>query len=166
MILLTALLMAAAPAADPACQVWQREQAFARSVREHDAAAFRAFLAEDSVFDATGAHPLRGPSAIAQAWAPMIAGDTMQLDWQPEHVVVSADHRLALSSGAYRLTTADSAGQPHTVLGRFSTTWRLGTDGTWRVQFDGGDQGQPADAAALAAFAKTRDAACPSAPGH
>lgn len=166
MMLLAALLMAASATPDPVCQVWQREQAFARSVRAHDAAAFRGLLAEDTVFDANGAHPLHGPSAIAAAWAPMIAGRTMQLDWQPEHVVVSADHRLALSSGPYLLTTTDQAGHAQTMLGHFSTTWRRDHGGTWRVQFDGGNPGQPADAAALAAFAKTRDAACPSAPGH
>ncbi|HEX5304697.1 MAG TPA: DUF4440 domain-containing protein [Dyella sp.] len=167
MIVLATLLAAAAASASPAtprCLVWQREQAFARSVREHDAAAFRTFLADDAVFDANGPHPVRGAPAIATAWAPIIAGKTVQLDWQPAHVVVSADGRVALSSGPYRLTTQNKAGQSQTAVGRFSTVWRRGRDGAWRVQFDGGDAGKPADAAALSAFAQGMDKACPAAP--
>ncbi len=167
MIVLAALLAAAAAPAAPVtlrCTVWQREQAFARSVRERDAAAFRTFLAADAVFDANTAHPVRGAAAAAAAWAPIIAGKELQLDWQPANVVVSADGRLALSSGPYRLTTTDKTGQSHTAIGRFSTVWRRGRDGAWRVQFDGGDGGRPADAAALASFAQGADKACPAAP--
>ncbi len=164
MILLAAWLIGSAAATTPACQVWQRERAFARSVREHNANAFRRFLADDSVFDANGAQPLRGPAAIMAAWAPMIAGRTLQLDWQPTHVVTSADGTLALSSGTYTLTTQGADGVARNVVGRFATTWRRGRDGVWRVQFDGGDAGRPADAAALAAFVRTRDAGCPEAP--
>lgn len=164
MILLAALLMTSTAAPSPACQVWQREQAFARSVREHDAAAFRTFLAADAVFDANTAHPVRGAAAIAAAWAPIVAGKELQLDWQPVNVVVSADGRLALSSGPYVLTTHGKDGQAHTTVGRFSTAWRRGHDGAWRVQFDGGDAGHPADAQALATFARGVDAACAVAP--
>lgn len=160
MILLAALLMTATATPSPACQVWQREQAFARSVRTHDAAAFRTFLANDAVFDANTTHPVRGAAAIAAAWAPIVAGKELQLDWQPAHVVVSADRRLALSSGPYVLTTHGKDGQAHTTIGHFSTVWRRGRDGAWRVQFDGGDEGRPADAEALAAFARGVDAEC------
>ena len=160
MILLAALLMTATATPSPACQVWQREQAFARSVREHDAAAFRTFLANDAVFDANTTHPVRGAAAIAAAWAPIVAGKELQLDWQPAHVVLSADGRLALSSGPYVLTTHGKDGQAHTTIGHFSTVWRRGRDGALRVQFDGGDEGRPADAEALAAFARGVDAEC------
>ncbi|HET6432641.1 nuclear transport factor 2 family protein [Dyella sp.] len=161
MILLAALLMTATAAPSPACQVWQREQAFARSVRSHDAAAFRTFLADDAVFDVNGAHPVRGAAAIAAAWAPIVAGKAVQLDWQPAHVVLSADGRLALSSGPYVLTTHGKDETAHTSLGHFSTLWRRGRDGAWRVQFDGGDEGRLAAAAELAAFARGVDAQCP-----
>lgn len=160
MILLAALLMTATATPSPACQVWQREQAFARSVRTHDAAAFRAFLANDAVFDANTVHLVRGAAAIVAAWAPIVAGKDLQLDWQPAHVVVSADGRLALSSGPYVLTTHGKDGQAHTMIGHFSTVWRRGRDGAWRVQFDGGDEGRPADAEGLAAFARGVDAEC------
>ena len=160
MILLAALLMTATATPSPACQVWQREQAFARSVREHDAAAFRTFLANDAVFDANTTHPVRGAAAIAAAWAPIVAGMELQLDWQPAHVVLSADGRLALSSGPYVLTTHGKDGQARTTIGHFSTVWRRGRDGAWRVQFDGGDEGRPADAEGLAAFARGVDAGC------
>lgn len=160
MILLAALLMTATATPSPACQVWQREQAFAHSVRTHDATAFRTFLADDAVFDANTAHPVRGATAIAAAWAPIVAGKELQLDWQPAHVVLSTDGRLALSSGPYVLTMHGKDGQAHTTIGHFSTVWRRGRDGAWRVQFDGGDEGRAADAEGLAAFARGVDAGC------
>jgi len=105
------LLLAALPAAPAsaamaaadraACEVWQRELAFARSVQRHDAAAFAAFLADDSVFDANADTPVRGPQAIVRHWAAILAGKSVRLDWYPQHVVASADGTLATSSGPY-----------------------------------------------------------------
>lgn len=153
----------ASPAPTPACQVWRSEQAFARSVRAHDAAAFRRFLAADAVFDANGPQPVRGADAVVVAWAPIIAGTAIRLDWQPARVVVNADGTLALSSGPYLLTRPDPGGAPSVRAGSFSTVWRRTATGAWLVQFDGGDAGHPASAAERAAFDAGRDAPCPQA---
>ncbi|MGB3747672.1 MAG: nuclear transport factor 2 family protein [Rhodanobacter sp.] len=152
---------AVAPADRAACEVWQRELAFAHSVQRHDAAAFAAFLAEDSVFDATADKPVRGPQAIVRHWTAILAGKAVRLDWYPQHVIASADGTLATSSGPYLFENrAGNAGSRYTI-GHFSTTWRRGPDGVWRVAFDGGDSGRPASNQEATAFRRGRQRACP-----
>lgn len=156
------LAMTPAPAADKAaCEVWQRELAFAQSVQRHDAAAFAGYLADDAVFDANTGKPKHGADTIRQHWAAIIAGKTVHLDWYPQHVVATADGALAYSSGAYLFENPAPDAKPRYVTGRFSTTWRRGGDGTWRVAFDGGDEGRPASDAEAAAFRAGRQTGCP-----
>ncbi len=159
--------MAAPPSAKPhrngaACAVWQRDLAFARSVQQHDAAAFASHVADDAVFDANTATPTRGISAIREHWAAIIAGESMQLSWYPQQVVTTADGTLAYSSGAYLIETRPAAdNKPRQSIGHYATVWRRGRDGVWRVAFDGGDDARPATAAQIAAFRAGRRDVCP-----
>ncbi len=167
LILLLAVLPAApataavATADRAACEVWQRELAFARSVQRHDATAFAAFLADDSVFDANADRPVRGPQAIVRHWAAILAGKAVRLDWYPQHVVASADGTLATSSGPYLFENMGANAASRYAIGHFSTTWRRAADGAWRVAFDGGDSGRPAGDKDAAAFRRGRQRACP-----
>jgi ketosteroid isomerase-like protein len=157
-----ALAMPPAPEANKvACEVWQRELAFAQTVQKHDAAAFATFLASDAVFDANTDKPKHGADTIRQRWAGIIAGKTVHLDWYPQHVVATADGTLAYSSGAYLFENPAPDAKQHYVIGKFSTTWRRGDDGAWRVAFDGGDEGKPASDAEAAAFRAARQTRCP-----
>jgi ketosteroid isomerase-like protein len=144
-----------------ACEVWQRELAFAQSVQQHDAAAFASYLADDAVFDANTGKPKHGADTIRQHWAAIIAGKTVHLDWYPQHVVATADGALAYSSGAYLYEDPAPNAKPRFVIGKFATTWRRGSDGTWRVAFDGGDNGKPAGNADAATFRAGRQTQCP-----
>jgi ketosteroid isomerase-like protein len=145
-----------------ACEVWQRDLSFARSVHEHDAAAFAEHVADDAVFDANTAKPTHGRAAIVQSWKALIAGKTVRIDWYPKQVVVSADGQLAYSSGAYLFENASPKANPHYTLGGFATAWRRGGDGVWRAVFDGGDSGKPASDADVTAFRAARQLRCPS----
>jgi len=144
-----------------ACEVWQRELAFAQSVQQHDAAAFASYLADDAVFDANTGKPKRGADTIRQHWAAIITGKTVHLDWYPQQVVATADGALAYSSGAYLYEDPAPNAKPRYVIGKFATTWRRGGDGTWRVAFDGGDEGKPANDADAVAFRAGRHIQCP-----
>ena len=147
-----------------ACEVWQRELAFAHSVQRHDVQGFAAFLAEDSVFDANTDQPVRGPQAIARHWAAILAGKDVRLDWYPQHVVTSADGTLASSSGPYLFENTAANAPARYTIGQFSTTWRRAPDGAWRVAFDGGDSGRPVSDKEAAAFRRGRQRACPRPP--
>ena len=156
--------LASAPSLDPGaatCTVWQRELSFARSVQQHDTAAFAGHLMADAVFDANTPRPTRGRAAIVQHWTPMLAGTSVQLHWYPQQVVVSDDDRLAYSSGPYLFENAAPGAKQRYTIGRFATTWRRAADGVWRAAFDAGDNGRPASAADVAAFRAGRMASCP-----
>lgn len=145
-----------------ACEVWQRELAFAQTVQQHDADAFANHLAPDAVFDANTGKPKHGANTIRHHWAAIIAGKTMHLDWYPQQVVVASDGALAYSSGAYLFENRAPNAQPRYTIGKFATVWRRADDGIWRVAFDGGDTGKPASAAEVAAFHAGRHATCPA----
>lgn len=78
-VLLLAWAVAPAHAAAPGtmrqaeCAVWQRETSFARSVADHDAAAFAEHLHPDAAFGVSGT-PTRGREAITREWAGLIEG--------------------------------------------------------------------------------------------
>ncbi|MEO6798463.1 MAG: DUF4440 domain-containing protein [Rhodanobacter sp.] len=150
-----------AVATEAACQVWQRELSFAHSVQQHDRAAFAAHLANDAVFDATTATPTRGRAAIVQHWVGLLDGKMVKLRWYPHQVVVSGRGTLAYSSGPYLVENRAPNAQPRYTTGHFATTWARGSDGVWRVAFDAGDEGKPADKAAVDAFEAGRRADCP-----
>jgi ketosteroid isomerase-like protein len=145
-----------------ACEVWQRELSFAQSVERHDAIAFASHLQADAIFDANTAKPVRGRDAIRKNWATIIAGESVRLSWYPQHVVVTEDGRLAHSSGVYLFEDPAPNAKPRFTVGSFSTVWRRGSDGQWRVAFDGGDEGKPASDAEAVAFHTGRQMRCPT----
>jgi ketosteroid isomerase-like protein len=77
--------------------------------------------------------------------------------------VASGDGTLAYSSGAYLFENPAPGAKPHYLIGRFATVWRRAGDGAWRVAFDGGDAGKPANDADVAAFHAGRQLHCPAA---
>lgn len=149
-----------------ACEVWRRELSFARSVQQHDTAAFASHIATDAVFDANTGRPVRGSTAIAKGWAAIIAGRTIHLSWYPQHVVASDDGNLAYSSGPYLFEDLAPKASPRYTIGKFSTVWRRGQDGAWHVTFDGGDEGKPASDTEAAAFHAGLQRQCPAGAGR
>ncbi len=168
LLMISSGALAATPAQSPekaACEVWQRELSFARSVQQHDTAAFAGHIRRDAIFDANTARPTRGADAIARDWAAIIDGKTVHLSWYPQQVVASADGTLAYSSGTYLLEDPAPAAKPRYTIGQFSTVWQRGSDRVWRVVFDGGDSGRPASDADAAAFRARRQERCPGVTG-
>lgn len=120
-----------APAMDAlAREVEARETAFAQTMADRDFAAFLTFLSEEAVFFA-GDTPLRGPSAIGDAWARLYEGERAPFSWHPEVVEV-------LGSGGLALTSGPVLGPSGDVVGRFNSIWRRDADGVWRIVFDRG----------------------------
>lgn len=139
------------------CAVWQRELSFARSVADHDAAAFAEHLHPQAVFGVSG-KPTRGREAIIREWAGLIDGSALILRWYPAVVTLGGDGRTAYSSGP-ALYEDPKTGAAR--LGRFGSVWQRGDDGVWRVLFDDGITPQPADDAAVQRFHDGYRAACP-----
>jgi ketosteroid isomerase-like protein len=111
-------------------QVFAAERAFARTMERRDLAAFGTFVSEEVIFF-TGPTPLRGRSAVVDAWSRYFAAKEAPFSWEPDTVEVLDSGVLALSSGPVK----DSAGK---VIGRFSSIWRQEAPGVWHVVFDRG----------------------------
>lgn len=155
------VLLAAAtatPHAADECAVWRREMSFARSVAEHDAAAFAEHLAPGAVFAVGTPKPTRGAEAIAADWAGIVRGDGLRLQWYPTATTVSGD--LAWSTGPALFERTDGR-EPRLARSSFQSVWQRQPDGQWRVLFDTGTSPQPIDEAAAAAFRAARPTACP-----
>ena len=141
------------------CAVWQRERSFARSVADHDAAAFAEHLHPDAPFGVSGKPP-RARVAVTREWAGLIDGSVLILRWYPAVVTLGGDGRTAYSSGPALYEDPKSGA---TRLGRFGSVWQRGDDGVWRVLFDDGFPPQPGDPPAAQRFREGERAACPSA---
>ena len=129
----------AATASEVECTVWDREVAFAKSVAERDADAFRALLHPDAVF--FGPDPIRGAEAVAASWAGIVSAG--ELRWHPRSVVVAGDTGVAYSRGPYWFPdTSPGATAPYAV-GQYLSTWIRGADGEWRILFDGAGSSPP-----------------------
>jgi ketosteroid isomerase-like protein len=133
----TASSPAPPPVAGGVCAVWIREVEFARSVQDHDVAAFAEHVHPRAVFvDPQGV--TQGRDAIVKGWASILRGDTVHLQWHPTSVVLTGDGRVALSRGPYWLAIAKPGEAVRTLTGVFQSVWALDTDGAWRVIVDGG----------------------------
>jgi ketosteroid isomerase-like protein len=132
--ILAAALAAAppAPAADAAAlaaRVRAREEAFAKSMADRDLGAFATFVDEEAVF--LGRGELRGRAAVVEGWKRYFEGPKAPFSWKPDRVHVIDSGTLAVSQGP----VFDPDG---TRTGTFTSTWRLGRDGEWRVVLDSG----------------------------
>lgn len=153
---------AIAPLTAAECEVWARELGFARSVAEHDAAAFASHLHPGAAFGSGQPQPLRGRDAVVAGWAHIIAGKGVSLDWYPTRVTIGDAEDVAWSSGPALFDWAATETAPRRqALATFHSVWRKDADGTWRVLFDEGAGMRPATADDIAAFHAGRPARCP-----
>jgi ketosteroid isomerase-like protein len=119
----------AADTAALAAKVRAREEAFAKTMADRDLAAFATFVDEEAVF--LGRTELRGRAAVIEGWKHYFEGKAAPFSWKPDRVHVVDSGTLAVSQGP----VFDPDG---TRSGIFTSTWRLGRDGEWRVVLDSG----------------------------
>ncbi|MBP6749294.1 MAG: DUF4440 domain-containing protein [Xanthomonadaceae bacterium] len=147
------------------CEVWAHELSFARSVAEHDAAAFRAHLHRGAVFGVGRDRQTRGADAIAQRWAGIVEGKAITIEWYPTHTTESAEAPgVVWSSGPSLVVENPGLADARYSIGAFHSVWHRGDDGVWRVLFDDGADSQAADAEQVRAFRAGRRDTCPEPP--
>ena len=157
----------AAPAPAPTfskeeCAVWAREQAFADSVKAHDAKAFTDFIGTGAVFGVGSGAPVRGREAIVKDWAGIIDGSALVLSWYPTAVAIGGEPDIAYSTGRALLESPAGKTPKRVSVSTFVSTWHRDSDGTWRVLLDGGAVPRPASDADVADFHAGRKT-CPQA---
>lgn len=111
-------------------EVTATETAFAKTLADRDAAAFRRFLAPDTIW-MNGKLPLNGPDAVAAAWARFFEGPKPPFAWAPDTVLVLPSGELAQTSGP--VTNPEGK-----VFARFQSVWRRKAGGGWEIVFDQG----------------------------
>jgi ketosteroid isomerase-like protein len=113
-------------------RVADTERAFAASMAKRDKAAFESHVSAEAIFfGGDGTQVSRGKRAVVAAWSRFFEGPAAPFSWAPDLVEVLDSGTLALSTGPVKSPTGD-------VIGRFTSIWRLDSDGKWRVIFDRG----------------------------
>lgn len=117
------------------------EVSFSRAAERRDLGSFTRLIDAEARF-VTGS-VLRGPQAVASAWARYFEPGGPEIRWRPAIVEVVGEGTLALSRGPYRIRGQDAEGNPTEAWGTFNSVWRLQHGGEWKVLFDaGGDHGK------------------------
>lgn len=162
-VVLVCAQLAAAETDDAAATVRCTEIAFSHSVERRDLEAFAGMLDEDARF--LGAEILRGRDAVVAGWSAFFEGEYPRLTWRPRIVEALPGGELALSRGPYLYAARDEEGAVQESWGTYTSIWRRGDDGRWRVVFDAGHPGHgplpEADASLLARSHEELLAACP-----
>jgi ketosteroid isomerase-like protein len=124
------------------CEVWNRERSFARSVDEHDTAAFKAHVHPGAVFfgGPNGRHV--GRDGVAEGWKEIIAGGAQSLHWYPRQATIGGDPGVAHSIGPFWIEDTTPDAKERYLTGQFISIWTK-VDGEWMVLFDGGGGGRP-----------------------
>ncbi|WP_235567123.1 DUF4440 domain-containing protein [Lysobacter sp. Root604] len=143
------------------CEVWARELSFAKSVADHDAAAFAEHLQSGAAFGASRSAPTRGRKAIAERWAGIIEGKAVRLEWYPTRVTIGGAADVAWSSGPSLFEDRAPDAKQRFSIGSFHSVWHRDRDGVWRVLFDDGIEGRPVTSAEAMAFRDARRTTCP-----
>ncbi len=125
----TAQVALADDRADLAGQVRATEIAFAKTLADRDAKAFRAMIAPDVIWLADV--PLRGPDQVLTRWQKYFDAPQPPFSWSPEIVEVQDGGKLALSTGP----VLDAAGKR---VGTYTSIWRREPSGQWKIIFDRG----------------------------
>lgn len=110
-------------------EVSATETAFAAAFAARDVAAFRSFLAPDTIW--MGKEPLHGPDAVMKAWNGLLTSPKPPFSWGP-------DLALVLPSGDLARTTGPVKDLEGKQVGRFQSTWRRKPAGGWEIVFDFG----------------------------
>jgi ketosteroid isomerase-like protein len=129
-LMVSAVVKAQEDSLDIQKQVFEVENAFAKTMADRDHASFVTFLSEETVF-LSETKVLRGRQAVAAEWKPYFTEPDPPFSWYPETVAVLDSGKLALSTGP----VLNAAGQR---VATYTSTWRQEEPGVWRIIFDRG----------------------------
>jgi uncharacterized protein (TIGR02246 family) len=102
-----------------------------------DADKIMAHYADDAVLMAPGMEAAVGKDAIRKLLDGMLKDPALALKFQASTVEVAKSGDIGYTQGSYTLTATDPASkQPIKDNGSYVTTYRKGTDGSWKAVAD------------------------------
>jgi uncharacterized protein (TIGR02246 family) len=107
---------------------------FGEALKRGDGVAASSIFASNATLIVPGAF-IRGRDAIAAFFTSRLQ-TRKYLAATFSTVSVTGSGDMAVEIGTNRVTFSDSGQPPTTVLGRYLTTWRKGSDGVWSVEAD------------------------------
>ena len=101
-----------------------------------DLEAMMSFVAGDARFLPPDAPQANGRTEIEQNMSAMMAIPGFVLNWSANFSDVSDSGDLGYSIGTFEMTVDGPDGTPITRKGKYTTVWKKGDDGKWKVAAD------------------------------
>lgn len=131
MLLLALAAGGAVAAGDPTDALKAADQAWSKATQDKNLDQFMSFVGDDIYMSGPDGKWMHGKAAVHDAFAGMFKDASLKLSWTIESAEVSKDGRMGYTRGTYSGTMG---GKP--MAGAYTTVWRKGSDGKWRVAVD------------------------------
>jgi len=116
----------------------QLEGEFMKTAAEKGSQGYMSYYAEDSVELPNGAAIIPGKANIAKTMG-FLDDKNNRLSWTPVGADISASGDLGYTYGTYEFRSEDKDGKPTVEYGKYTSIWKLQTDGSWKVVLDMGN---------------------------
>jgi ketosteroid isomerase-like protein len=122
------------PPPDPE-ELMEADRAFDQETARTGVEGWVAAFAENGVMLRPGGE-VRGHEAIREIMTPAFADPGFSLRWEPRFADVGSGGDLGYTVGRYLRQTVSAEGDTVRAEGQYTTIWKRGEDGAWRVVLD------------------------------
>ena len=120
-------------------KLMELDKTFCRAVQAGGARAWASYFASAGIMIVkNGENPI-GREAIYQTMHKFFEEPSNRLIWQPESAQLSDDHTLGYTFGSYTRTRLDKDNRETVETGRYTTVWRLQSNGNYLIELDTGN---------------------------
>jgi uncharacterized protein (TIGR02246 family) len=123
-----------APPPDPA-ELMEADRLFAEETARAGVEGWVAAFAEDGVMLIPGGE-VRGRDSIRSFMTPVFANPDLRFTWEPQFADVGSGGDLGYTVGRYLRQVVSPEGDTVRAEGQYTTVWKRGEDGVWRVVLD------------------------------
>jgi ketosteroid isomerase-like protein len=116
----------------------QLEGEFMKAAAERGSAGYMSYYADDAVEVPNGFLLIQGKGEIAKTMA-FLDDKNNRLTWTPLGADMSASGDLGYTYGTYEFTSKGRDGKDEVNHGKYTSIWKLQSDGSWKVVLDMGN---------------------------
>lgn len=114
------------------------EGEFMKTASEKGSRGYMSYYADNAVEVPNGAPLIEGKVNIAKTMG-FLDDRNNRLMWTPLGADVSASGDLGYTYGTFEFHSKDKDGKPTVDYGKYTSIWKLQTDGSWKVVLDMGN---------------------------